>query len=177
MRAKLPVAIFVFAFLGWTFDFYDLVLLGFLKDGVARDLHLSRAAESWLLGAFSGFPAVRPPAEPKPGRIFELRRYESDDFVTLARKVDMFNTGEAGIFERLGMAPVFFGQMRYGPKMPNLVYMLTFDDLAERDRLWRAFGADPEWRKLSSKPELHDSLIVSNISNWIIRPLLFSGIR
>jgi MFS family permease len=40
----------VFAFLGWTFDFYDLVLLGFLKDAVARDLHLSVAGESWLLG-------------------------------------------------------------------------------------------------------------------------------
>ena len=50
----LPVAIFLFAFFGWTFDFYDLVLLGFLKDGVARDLHLSHAAEAWLLGAGLG---------------------------------------------------------------------------------------------------------------------------
>jgi MFS family permease len=51
---RLPVAIFLFAFFGWTFDFYDLVLLGFLKDGVAHDLHLSRAAEAWLLGAGLG---------------------------------------------------------------------------------------------------------------------------
>lgn len=51
---RATAAIFVFAFLGWTFDFYDLVLLGFLKDGVARDLHLSRTAESWLLGAGLG---------------------------------------------------------------------------------------------------------------------------
>jgi MFS family permease len=50
----LPVAIFLFAFFGWTFDFYDLVLLGFLKDGVARDLHLSHAAEAWLLGGGLG---------------------------------------------------------------------------------------------------------------------------
>ncbi len=51
---RATVAIFVFAFLGWTFDFYDLVLLGFIKDGVARDLHLSHTAESWLLGAGLG---------------------------------------------------------------------------------------------------------------------------
>jgi len=51
---RFPVAIFLFAFFGWAFDFYDLVLLGFLKDVVARDLHLSRAAESWLLGVGLG---------------------------------------------------------------------------------------------------------------------------
>jgi MFS family permease len=51
---RLPIAIFLFAFFGWTFDFYDLVLLGFLKDGIARDLHLSHAAESWLLGTGLG---------------------------------------------------------------------------------------------------------------------------
>jgi MFS family permease len=57
-RRRFPIAIFVFAFLGWTFDFYDLVLLGFLKDHVARDLHLSRTAESWLLGVGLGASGV-----------------------------------------------------------------------------------------------------------------------
>jgi MFS family permease len=58
MPRRFPIAIFVFAFLGWTFDFYDLVLLGFLKDHVARDLHLSRLAEAWLLGAGLGASGV-----------------------------------------------------------------------------------------------------------------------
>jgi MFS family permease len=51
---RFPIAIFLFAFAGWTFDFYDLVLLGFIKDAVGRDLHLSHTAESWLLGAGLG---------------------------------------------------------------------------------------------------------------------------
>jgi MFS family permease len=51
---RFPVAIFLFAFAGWTFDFYDLVLLGFLKDAVGRDLHLSHTAEAWLLGTGLG---------------------------------------------------------------------------------------------------------------------------
>ncbi len=58
MRRGFPVAIFLFAFLGWTFDFYDLVLLGFLKDAVARDLHMSHAAQSWLLGAGLGASGI-----------------------------------------------------------------------------------------------------------------------
>jgi MFS family permease len=44
----------VFALLGWTFDFYDLVLLGFLRDDVARELHLSPNALAWLLGVALG---------------------------------------------------------------------------------------------------------------------------
>jgi MFS family permease len=46
--------IYLFALLGWTFDFYDLVLLGFLIKPVAADLHLSPLAKAWLLGVALG---------------------------------------------------------------------------------------------------------------------------
>lgn len=46
--------VYLFALLGWAFDFYDLVLLGFLKDPVGRDLHLSATGEAWLLGVALG---------------------------------------------------------------------------------------------------------------------------
>jgi MFS family permease len=55
---RFPVAIFLFAFFGWAFDFYDLVLLGFLKDAVGRDLHMSHAAEAWLLGVGLGASGI-----------------------------------------------------------------------------------------------------------------------
>jgi MFS family permease len=58
MPGRFPVAIFLFAFAGWTFDFYDLVLLGFLRESVARDLHLSHAAQAWLLGAGLGASGI-----------------------------------------------------------------------------------------------------------------------
>ena len=50
--------LFVFAFLGWTFDFYDLFLLGLLKEAVGRDLHLSHGAESWMLGVALGTSGI-----------------------------------------------------------------------------------------------------------------------
>ena len=31
---RFPTRLFAFAFLGWAFDFYDLVLFGFIKDRV-----------------------------------------------------------------------------------------------------------------------------------------------
>jgi len=49
-----PLKIFLFAFFGWTFDFYDLVLLGFLKEHVGHDLHLTHSAEAWMLGVALG---------------------------------------------------------------------------------------------------------------------------
>jgi hypothetical protein len=106
-----------------------------------------------------------------------LRRYESPTEVTLARKLKMFNGGEIAIFQKLGMRPVFFGETIVGPRMPNLVYMLSFDDLTAREDLWRKFGSDPDWKKLSAPPDVHDSEIVSNISNAILQPLKFSLIR
>ena len=55
---KFPIALFVFVFLGWTFDFYDLVLLGFVKGPVAHDLGLSHSAEAWMLGVALGTSGI-----------------------------------------------------------------------------------------------------------------------
>jgi hypothetical protein len=135
--------------------------------------------ESSILKTFDGFPSVKPPegGADRPARIFELRTYESNDFHTLRRKIGMFNSGEAGIFQRLGMAPVFFGETVIGRNQPNLTYMLSFESLAAREQLWSKFGADPEWKKLRATPGLADAEIVSNISNAILRPASNSQIR
>jgi hypothetical protein len=135
--------------------------------------------ESSLLKTFDGMPhpLLTSPDEHHSPRVFEMRRYESQTEVSFARKVKMFNDGEIAIFQRLGMRPVFFGATIVGPKMPNLVYMLSFDSLAARDELWKKFGSDPGWKKLSSPPAYHDDQIVANISNTILRPLDFSLLR
>lgn len=135
--------------------------------------------ESSLLRSFDGFPsaALPPREESRPARVFELRTYESPSYYTLSRKIGMFNQGESRIFERLKMRPVFFGETIVGPRQPNLTYMLSFDNLGARDALWQSFGSDPEWKALSSHPDLKDSEIVANISNVILSPLKFSLIR
>lgn len=135
--------------------------------------------ESCLLRAFDTMPVIEaPPSDPKRApRIFELRTYESNNLKAAKRKIKMFEDGEIDIFRRLGMTPVFFGETIIGRNLPNLTYMLAFDDLAARDKAWRAFGSDPEWQKLRAQPGLADAEIVSNISNSILRPLPFSPIR
>jgi hypothetical protein len=135
--------------------------------------------ETTLLRGFDSVPdiAVPPRDEKRAARLFEIRTYESNNVDTLKRKIGMFNEGEIGIFRRLNMLPVFFGETIVGRRMPNLTYMLAFDDLAGREKSWKAFGGDPEWQKMKTQPGLTDPEIVSNISNSIVQPLAQSEIR
>ncbi len=50
--------IYLFCLLGWTFDFYDLVLLGFLITPVADSLRLSATDKAWLLGVALGASGI-----------------------------------------------------------------------------------------------------------------------
>src|SRR6185437_7372766 len=131
------------------------------------------SAESSLLKSLKGIPEVVLPgdAESRPARIFELRTYQSQSMSTLERKIAMFNMGEIAIFQRLGMRPVLMGETIVGPKQPSVTYMLSFDNLDAREKLWKQFGADPAWKQLSAPPEMKDAEIVANISNVMLKPL------
>ena len=129
--------------------------------------------ESSLMLAFKDLPELVVP-EKRP-RIFELRIYESHSIKAAKKKIDMFNEGgEIKIFQRTGLQPVFFGETLIGPKMPNLTYMLVFNDLADRDAKWKVFSGDPEWKKLRSDSQYKDT--VSNITDIILRPTGYSQI-
>jgi NIPSNAP len=151
---------------------------GFSEYNSMSELSYMRM-ESSVLRAFDTIPGIEvPPSEAKrTPRIFELRTYESNNVKASKTKIKMFDDAEIKIFRRCGMLPVFFGETLIGRNLPNLTYMLAYDDLAARDRVWKAFGADPEWQKLRSTPGFTDPEIVSNISNSLLRPLPFSPIR
>jgi hypothetical protein len=133
--------------------------------------------ENWLLQAFEGLPRMAVPKPAEKPRIFELRTYESNSILAGKTKIRMFNEGEIAIFQRAGAAPVFFGETIVGRNLPNLTYMLSFEDMAAREKAWGAFRVDPEWKKMSAMKEYADALIVSNISNAILRPTKYSEIQ
>lgn len=124
--------------------------------------------ESSLLLAFEGVPKVEVPTT-ADSRIFQLRIYESHNLTKHVKKVEMFNTGgELEIFRRCKMNPVFFGQALVGTKLPNLTYMLGFDNIEAQKQAWAAFLKDPQWLELRDKPEYAQT--VSNITNILLRP-------
>ena len=134
--------------------------------------------ESSLLAAFTGYPKLTiPPVTAQHGsRVFQLRTYESPSNHDHRVKVEMFNSGEYGVFDRAGFWSVFYGDTLIGPRLPNLTYMLCFPDLAEMNAKWKVFGADAEWKKLSTSAKFSYESIVSNISNLILNPTSYSQI-
>lgn len=135
--------------------------------------------ESSLLRSFDGFPALELPAAEagRAARVFELRTYESNSFNSLGKKIGMFNSGEIAVFRKTGLNPVFFGETIFGANMPNLTYMLWYDNLAAREANWKKFVTHPEWDKLKNTPGLSDGEVVSNISNSMLSPTAYSPIR
>ena len=51
----------------------------------------------------------------------------------------MMQSGEGDIFAKLGFWQVFYGDTLLGARLPNLSYMLGFDNLADREKKWAAF--------------------------------------
>lgn len=134
--------------------------------------------ESSLFVAFEGMPKLELPKldSGARARLFELRIYESHSRQANKKKIEMFNVGEIAIFRRTGLIPVFFGEARIGERLPNLTYLLAFENMAARDTCWGRFVADPEWKTLSAKPEYADAAILTNISNVFLRPAAGSQI-
>ena len=125
--------------------------------------------ESSLFRAFATLPQVLSPAK-GPGRVVQLRIYESHSSERGAKKIQMFEEGgEIDIFKRVGLNPVFFGQGVAGARLPNLTYMLAFDDEKAMKAGWDKFRGDPQWKTLSADEEYKDT--VSNITNLVLRPV------
>jgi hypothetical protein len=131
--------------------------------------------ESIILQAFPGMPSTAVPnlTAAKADRVYELRSYESATEKYNVNKVHMFNTGdEIGLFKRLGFNAVFYSEVISGSRMPNLMYMTTFNSKADRDKHWEAFGNDAQWKTLIAKDEYKNN--VSHAEMIFLHPTDYS---
>jgi NIPSNAP/TAT (twin-arginine translocation) pathway signal sequence len=132
--------------------------------------------DSCLLLAFPGQPkrAVPALARGNQPRIFELRTYESFSELKALKKIDMFDAGEIGVMQELGLAPVFYGQALVGRDLPHLTYMLCSPDRATHKKNWTAFTQHPTWLKLKADPQYADT--VSKVTSRFLVPAVYSQI-
>ncbi len=87
-----------------------------------------------------------------------------------------FETKTVKIWERLGIRPVGFWTTMIGPSHLELVYLLAWESLEERQRQWDAFQADPEWQQAWADSE-KDGIIVGNVASSLLSPTKFSALR
>lgn len=128
--------------------------------------------DNYLMEAFDVIPQMKVPEKGK--RIFELRNYESFSEEAGIRKVEMFNEDEMEIFYKTGLTPVFFGKTMIGQDLPNLIYMLVFEDMEERDRNWKKFIDHPDWKKASGLEKYANT--VSQVKRTFLLPTDYSQI-
>ena len=133
--------------------------------------------ETIVLDAFPKMPFIESPLlkAVKSARVYELRNYESPTEEMGLNKIKMFNVGnEVALFKRLNFNAVFYASVISGPRMPNLMYMITFENMADHDAKWASFRDDPEWKKLSSMPEYQNN--VNKIDAHFMTPMDYSDL-
>lgn len=136
------------------------IVAGTYKDVAYNEPSYNRF-ETIFLQAFTKMPeiGVSKLTGDKNERVYELRSYESASEKYFKSKVRMFNEGgEVALFARLGFNAVFYGEVLFGAKMPNLMYMTSFENMQARDEHWKAFGSDPEWKTLSGLKEYQNAV-------------------
>jgi hypothetical protein len=122
--------------------------------------------ETILLKAFTTAPVMQLPqlTSPKAEHIYELRSYEGYTEKTYLNKVDMFNKGgEVPLFKRLNFNATFYAEVIAGSRMPNLMYMTSFENMKDRDEHWDTFRNDTEWKTLSALPEYQKNVSKADI--------------
>jgi hypothetical protein len=152
-------------------DVYATVPAGLAADPVYRQAAAEYMAvpkaepaferiESSLLVAFDGMKrlALPPSTAGKKPWIFELRNYWSHSESKGINKVEMFNSGEISLMQEVGLSPVFFARTLVGPQMPNLVYMVSGENLDEHQKHWKGFGGADVWKKLIADPQYRDNV-------------------
>lgn len=86
-----------------------------------------------------------------------------------------FETITLKMWEKHGIRQAGFWTVLIGESNHDLYYLLEWEDLAERDRKWNAFQADPDWQKARSETE-KDGPIVGHITNYIMTPTSYSKV-
>ena len=104
--------------------------------------------------------------------LYELRTYtimpgKMGDINRRFRDITM------GYFEKYGIKVIGFWQNELGGNSDNLVYMLAWDSLADRESKWAAFGADKERQAAFAETEANGP-IVKRITAHILRPTNYS---
>jgi hypothetical protein len=107
--------------------------------------------------------------------IYELRIYRSVPGRLLAL-LSRFENETLRIWDKHGIRQAGFWTTLIGKSNRELIYILAWDSMAEREKRWGAFLADPEWGAVVAKTE-KDGQLVESISSQLLAPTAFSVVK
>ncbi len=107
--------------------------------------------------------------------IYELRVYDCVPG-RLPALLSRFENTTLKIWERHGIRQAGFWTTLVGESNQQLNYLLQWESMADRERKWNAFLADPEWQSKRAESE-KDGAIVAKVSNQFWQPTAFSSVK
>ncbi len=107
--------------------------------------------------------------------IYELRVYYCVPG-RLPNLLKRFETITLKIWEKHGIKQAGFWTVLVGESNQALYYLLAFDSLADREKKWTAFQADPDWIAARAETE-KDGPIVAKVVNQMLQPTAFSSVK
>ena len=107
--------------------------------------------------------------------IYELRVYHCLPG-RLPALIKRFETVTIRLFEKHGIRQAGFWTVAIGESNQDLIYILQWESLADRDKRFASFQADPEWIEARRKSE-EDGPIVASVVNSILAPTRFSAAK
>jgi hypothetical protein len=107
--------------------------------------------------------------------IYEMRVYRCLPG-RLPALLKRFEGATLELFRKHGIRQAGFWTTVVGESNNNLIYLLAWESLAEREAKWAAFGRDPDWIKARDDSE-RDGQIIETISNQLLAPTAFSSVK
>lgn len=135
---------------------------------------------SWALlvvGLFLGAGLARlHAADAPPPRVFEIRTYHTFPG-RLEALHKRFREHTMRIFEKHGMTNVAYWTFEDSPAKENtLIYVISHKSREAAKASWAAFGADPEWQKVSTESQL-DGKIVERVESVFVDATDYSPMK
>jgi NIPSNAP len=87
-----------------------------------------------------------------------------------------FDTITLKIWEKHGIKQVGFWTTVFGPSNQILYYLLEWESLAHREKVWNAFQADPEWHTKRAETEKNGPL-VAHLESYMLQPTSYSKLK
>jgi len=107
--------------------------------------------------------------------VYELRVYHAVPG-RLPDLMKRFETVTVRLFEKHGIRQVGFWTVAFGESNQDLIYILQWESLADREKRFAGFQSDPEWIEARRRSEENGPLVAS-ITNTVMTPTAFSALR
>ena len=102
--------------------------------------------------------------------------YEFRDYEAMPGKLGALNQRFAdhtlGFFKQHGIGVLGFWNLEAGMGS-HLIYITVYESMADREKKWAEFQANPDWAKVRRESE-SDGPMVTQIQNTIMRPTAYS---